>query len=210
MRASVSIAIAVLLLTQVPGEASAKPRAKVNASCQPLTVGDAPSTDTAKQQLNTQKNRTALPSSVENMQVDNILAIADQPDPSIEARGVYLEGYLLGERHEGPESPNCHSPTRRDFHMWMGGVKPTSAQQGMQLRDKAVVVEPTPNLQEKNLTWTETGLASLVGKHIRVMGWLMYDPEHPDQLGQTRGTLWEIHLVMRIEVEQPNGTWKKF
>ena len=41
---------------------------------------------------------------------------------------------------------------------------------------------------------------------VRVSGWLMLDPEHPDQLGKTRGTLWEIHPVMRIEVLR-EGRW---
>jgi hypothetical protein len=35
---------------------------------------------------------------------------------------------------------------------------------------------------------------------------LMLDPEHPEQLGKTRGTLWEIHPVMRIEVRR-GGRW---
>jgi hypothetical protein len=30
----------------------------------------------------------------------------------------------------------------------------------------------------------------------------MLDQEHPDQLGKTRGTLWEIHPIMRIEVSR--------
>ena len=34
----------------------------------------------------------------------------------------------------------------------------------------------------------------------------MMDPEHPDQIGKTRGTIWEIHPITKIEVEQ-NGGW---
>ena len=34
----------------------------------------------------------------------------------------------------------------------------------------------------------------------------MLDPEHPDQVGKTRGTIWEIHPIMFIEVEQ-QGKW---
>jgi hypothetical protein len=34
----------------------------------------------------------------------------------------------------------------------------------------------------------------------------MFDPEHPEQLGKTRGTLWEIHPVMRIEIRR-GGAW---
>jgi hypothetical protein len=38
-----------------------------------------------------------------------------------------------------------------------------------------------------------------------VSGWLMMDQEHPDQVGKTRGTLWEVHPVMRLEVERRGG-----
>ena len=41
---------------------------------------------------------------------------------------------------------------------------------------------------------------------VRISGWLFFDPEHPDQLGVTRATLWEIHPVMQIDVNQ-NGRW---
>jgi hypothetical protein len=34
----------------------------------------------------------------------------------------------------------------------------------------------------------------------------MLDPEHPEQLGKTRGTLWEIHPIMKMEVER-GGRW---
>ena len=32
------------------------------------------------------------------------------------------------------------------------------------------------------------------------------DPEHPDQVDNTRGTIWEIHPIMQIEVQQ-QGRW---
>jgi len=32
-------------------------------------------------------------------------------------------------------------------------------------------------------------------QHVRVSGWLMLDPEHPDQVSKTRGTIWEIHRL---------------
>ena len=33
------------------------------------------------------------------------------------------------------------------------------------------------------------------------------DPEHPDQIGKTRGTIWEIHPIMQIETQTLTG-WK--
>jgi len=34
----------------------------------------------------------------------------------------------------------------------------------------------------------------------------MLDPEHPDQVGKTRGTIWEVHPVMKIEAFA-DGRW---
>jgi hypothetical protein len=41
---------------------------------------------------------------------------------------------------------------------------------------------------------------------VRISGWTMLDPEHPDQVDNTRGTIWEIHPIMQIEVQQ-QGRW---
>ena len=43
-------------------------------------------------------------------------------------------------------------------------------------------------------------------QRVRISGWMMLDPEHPDQVGKTRGSIWEIHPIMKIEVNQ-NGSW---
>lgn len=182
------------------------------AQCDPLGAGDAPPTQPGKVALNILKNRVQLPPVLVPMTVEDILAFHDAEDPALENTGVLVEGWLLGRRHEGPESPNCHSQVRRDFHMWLGDAPeaPQTQAEAMAMRDLAVVVEPTPNMQDEHPTWTELALGQLVRKRIRVRGWLMYDPEHPDQLGHTRGTLWEVHPVMGIEVLQPNGTWREF
>jgi len=41
---------------------------------------------------------------------------------------------------------------------------------------------------------------------VRVSGWLLLDQEHPDQVGRTRGTIWEVHPIMRFEVQR-GGRW---
>ncbi len=48
--------------------------------------------------------------------------------------------------------------------------------------------------------WTISALKRLAERHerVRISGWLMFDGEHPDQIGKTRGTLWEIHPVMPV------------
>jgi hypothetical protein len=42
---------------------------------------------------------------------------------------------------------------------------------------------------------------------VRIGGWLVLAQEHPEQVGKTRGSLWEIHPITRIEVKDANG-WR--
>ena len=75
-------------------------------------------------------------------------------------------------------------------------------------RAKAVVVEATPRVRTNHPQWTVNNLNAIAqsGTKVRISGWLMLDPEHPEQLAQTRGTLWEVHPIMQIDVLQ-GGQW---
>lgn len=116
---------------------------------------------------------------------------------------IALEGYLVGVKESGPESCNCHGAAFefRDHHLWLA----SSADDD---RSRAVVLETTPRVRAKHPRWDTKTLDTVVKtrQRVRVSGWLMFDPEHPDQVGKTRATLWEIHPIMRIEIEQ-NGQW---
>lgn len=109
-----------------------------------------------------------------------------------------VEGYLVGAKQEGPESTNCHGADAafRDWHLWLG------ADPGRD-RTRSIVVETTPAVRAMHPNWSLTTVRRLVrdSTPVRVSGWLMLDPEHPDQIGKTRGTLWEIHPIMRIEAK---------
>ncbi|HJZ48092.1 MAG TPA: hypothetical protein VKE41_13030, partial [Roseiflexaceae bacterium] len=112
---------------------------------------------------------------------------------------IAVEGYLAGAKQEGPESTNCHGadPQFRDFHIWMTGA-------ANQDRTASVVVETTPRVRANHRGWTVEALQRIAqaGERVRISGWLMLDPDHPDQIGKTRGTIWEIHPIMQIEVER--------
>ena len=176
--------------------------------------GCPPQGDGGDGQLNIRKNRT----DTGNWQTETVANIVSLPYPSgvakqpraswssadaaavaqSEGRPLQVEGYLLLVRHEGPESPNCHDPNQRDFHMWLSGSPGTS-------RDRAtsLIVEVAPRARALNSGWApDSRLLGLTGRHVRISGWLMLDQEHPEQVGKTRGTLWEVHPVMKIEVEQ--------
>lgn len=113
---------------------------------------------------------------------------------------IAVEGFLAGVREEGPESTNCHG-SDHDFHIWL--VKSAGDN-----RSRSIVVEVTPRVRAKHANWTTSALAKIVQskERVRISGWLMFDQEHPEQIGNTRGTLWEIHPIMQIEVEK-SGQW---
>ncbi|MFL6212167.1 MAG: hypothetical protein ACJ74W_25210 [Pyrinomonadaceae bacterium] len=116
---------------------------------------------------------------------------------------VAIEGYLAGAKQEGTESPNCHGDDAkyRDFHIWL-------TQNPNEDRSKSIVVEVTPRVRANHPNWRTDVLGQIVKKdqRVRISGWLLLDPEHPDQVGKTRATIWEIHPIMQIEVQQ-QGQW---
>jgi hypothetical protein len=119
-----------------------------------------------------------------------------------ERRAVSIEGYLAGARAMGKEPCNCYhdEPDDVDFHVWLTanpGEGPA----------RAIVTEVTPRIRAKHPTWTVDALEALAHarSRLRISGWMMFDPEHPEQLGTLRMTLWEVHPILRIEVQQPEG-----
>jgi hypothetical protein len=116
---------------------------------------------------------------------------------------VAVEGYFAAAKTEGPEATNCHGAESkfRDWHLWL------AASAGKDRRH-SIVVETTPIIRSRHPEWSLADIHRLVRDStlVRVSGWLMFDPEHPEQIGKTRGTLWEIHPIMRIEVQR-DGRW---
>ena len=107
-----------------------------------------------------------------------------------------VEGYVAGASQSGPESTNCHGADAsfRDWHIWLA----TSPGRD---RRRALVAEATPVVRAAHPRWSLSAIRRL-GRDstlVRVSGWLMLDPEHPEQLRKTRGTIWELHPILRIE-----------
>ena len=143
------------------------------------------------------------PAGVERKVRDRWTAAETEEVRRYEGIPVSIEGFVAGARKEGEESCNCHGADddQRDFHVWL-------TQNANEDRGRSIVVEVTPRLRFKHPAWTTEALGEISRDARRVMisGWLMLDPEHPDQVGRTRGTIWEIHPITKIEVEQ-NGRW---
>jgi hypothetical protein len=212
------------------GKAEAKSAISQPASapfdgCQPEGTG-------GDEQLNMLKNRNAEPPSYEPRGIADLLAI--RPDAlmkyvnhersswsdealaeaqSMESKGVSIEGYFLIAKQSGPESCNCKREDLRDWHVWIGADSATSPADAKLLRNRSVIVEPTPRWQARK-GWHLRQVQALARQNarVRVSGWLLWDQEHPEEApwekGEraTRGTLWEIHPVTKIEV-LTGGRW---
>jgi hypothetical protein len=120
-----------------------------------------------------------------------------------EGAPVRVEGYLQGYKLEGREPTNCYSsdPAERDYHLWF-------AENPHEARKRSIVIEITPRVRRAHPGWTEERLAALVASQmrVRVSGWVMLDQMHPERVGLNRVTLWEIHPIMHIDVQQ-TGRW---
>jgi hypothetical protein len=94
------------------------------------------------------------------------------------------------------ESTNCHfhADDDVDWHIYLQENPGDSM-------DKAVIVETTPRIRKLH-HWDPAVLDKSVGtgNPVRITGFLMVDPEHRNQVGKYRGTVWEIHPVTNIEV----------
>lgn len=208
-------------VTNTPGSAGDLPEMAEKPRPKQITFqGCPPEGDGGITELNKKKNRV---DDYETYTTIRFATLAQLPGPKVAQLGelallstderaqvvryeglpIALEGYLVGVKESGPESCNCHGAAFefRDHHLWLA----SSADDD---RTRSVVVETTPRVRAKHPHWDTKTLNQLfkLRQHVRISGWLMFDPEHPDQVSKTRATLWEIHPIMRIEVEQ-NGQW---
>ena len=116
---------------------------------------------------------------------------------------VMVEGYIQSVREGLPDPANCNQ-TRGSSLDWQISF----TQNPKDDRSQAVIVEVTPRVRLDHKWTIDMIHAVFMGDHlpVRISGWLYFDPEHPDDVGQIRATLWEIQPVMQIEVFQ-KGQW---
>jgi hypothetical protein len=109
----------------------------------------------------------------------------------------------------GIESCNCNSrdPRFRDTHIVLA-LDPKEKK-----ASRMVVAEVTPRwreiMQQRGADWSTDGLKkTLIGKKVRLRGWMLYDWHYTDESENTnpggrknwRATAWEVHPVISIEV----------
>lgn len=120
-----------------------------------------------------------------------------------ESKGVAVEGYLVKIKPEGKEACNCYGTAGYDYHLWL-------AETHTEDKATALVVEISPRLLSKNPNWKKRTIDKLITQHskVRISGWLMWDSEHCDAVGEHRVSSWEIHPIHRIEVWS-GGEWRE-
>jgi hypothetical protein len=184
------------------------------------TFNGCPAPGDAKQTLalsiNPLKNRFVSPTTRDidgNVTLDKILAPGDDTTRWDAQRGATIEGWIVYVKKGGVETCNCHSkdPQFMDTHIGLA-LTPDENRENHEM-----IIEVTPRFRaimaEHGVDWSTDTLASdqspgIVGKHVRITGWLLFDGEHsnmaentaPGHPGNWRASAWEIHPVTAIEV----------
>jgi len=164
------------------------------------------------QHLNVLKRRMTVPVAAD---VDHSVTMAALTLPGDDttrwnaAKGATIAGYVAGVLVGGVESVNCHThqAAYRDTHIELT-LKPNDNDE-----TTYVIVEVTPQVRQKvaasGTDWsTATLRKQLLGKWIKVTGWLLFDTEHagsatntnPDGAKNWRATAWEVHPITSITV----------
>ena len=172
--------------------------------------------------LNDQKNRWTAPTALLQLSVSQIMALPHselssmgkedrkkwtataiaQADAS-ESHGVQVVGYLAKAKESGSEACNGKSDALHDFHIWITESPGENKNQG-------IIIEATPYWKEQFPAWTLQAFEKLAlnNAKVRILGWLLWDDEHADEVGKSRGSLWEVHPFTKFEVEI-GGSWKE-
>lgn len=121
---------------------------------------------------------------------------------------VYIYGYLaltsvknesVGAKPSGGGSWNCGltDDAHVDYVLWL-----TSIPEGS--KAKAIVAVITPRIRAHHRYWTIENLTRIAKRRylVCIYGWLMLDQEHPEQVGRSRATLWEIHPITQIDYQE--------
>ncbi len=172
--------------------------------------GDAKSA--AARELNRLKNRFHAPAPTDydhSVTLAALLAPGNDENRWDNSRAAEITGYVHDVKVGGVESANCHARDQlnRDTHIELV-LDPMRAEAA-----KRVIVEVTPRwramMKEKGADWTTKALRQrLLGRWIKVQGWLLFDAEHkkesentnPGRARNWRGTAWEVHPVTGIEI----------
>ena len=129
------------------------------------------------------KHRNTAPKAAEIDSTATIQTLLEKNGPNdwSNQKGAQLEGYVV----------QVESEDDGDVHFVL------AAKPGESNTRQWVISEVTPDWQKKHHELSKSSLKSLVGKHVRVSGWLYHEPD--TEQGDPRGTLWELHPVTEVK-----------
>ncbi|MFI5263534.1 MAG: hypothetical protein ACHQM6_03360, partial [Candidatus Kapaibacterium sp.] len=157
--------------------------------------------------LNIQKNRWAAPANYSAMSVADIIALphdiltaignkarytwssaATNQASASESKSVVVTGYIYAAKESSNESCNGDNNSYHDFHIWI------TASPGED-KSKAIITEATPFWKEQFSGWQLAAFEQLATQNaqVRISGRIMWDEDHPEEIGSTRASLWEVH-----------------
>ncbi len=184
-----------------------------------------------------QKNRLTIPCSYKRITPDTVLnlpllprTVRSQPDDdpglmflrAAEAQPVVLEGFLAMTKNGGKEGVNCGIAGRFDLRVEIVDHDTTDPRL---TRSTHIVTEATPWFRGTFAGWTPAGIGPFASYtngfggtmdrppvRVRIYGFLFFDEAHLGDLNKPaneriRGTVWEVHPITRIEVQE-NNNWR--
>jgi uncharacterized protein YgiM (DUF1202 family) len=128
-----------------------------------------------------------------------------------EGAPISVSGYLVEVEPKTGETTNCGMTSDEwvDWHIWLVESADELDLPKAEQKLKSIVVETTPRVRQRfpnRFDIAQLREWARDRKKVQVSGWLMLDPEHPTDATGTahkhasRGTIWEIHPVMKIEL----------
>ncbi len=163
-------------------------------------------------ELNVLKNRNTFPKETDidsSITIENLLADGNDVNRFSESKAVVIIGYCVDVKIGSVESCNCHAKEhdKRDTHIELTTSPMNTG------KTNTLVVEVTPYFREimkqRGIDWTTKALRrSLLGRWIKITGWLLFDSEHtgqaentaPDRPRNWRKTAWEVHPITDIAI----------
>ena len=154
------------------------------------------------QHLDSLKNRQApqLHTSA-SLTVQNFLQPGNDATRWSEDSYITVTGYIVSVKYGGSETCNCHSTDRTTFDYHLEIADSPNPQHGH------VMICEVSRYTQSATGYTLGQLKQLIGREVKITGYLFYDEEHhqnafnnnPTGTDNWRQTCWEVHPVFSIE-----------
>lgn len=153
--------------------------------------------------LNRRKNRNTVPAPSDFDGMVTIQKMYDSKDDSIfdEDKAAEIDGYIFKASDQGMESCNCFTEDKSKYNTNIY-ISPTPITKLTRTADCIVaVITPFSRTLGNSKDWTADKINDkLVGKHVKISGWLIYDyvkgnlsiETNPNSAEPERRTIWGI------------------